>query len=271
MLVTCPSGLRGEVREWTVADEDVLAQAIDRGAGGNAFVKIEGLIRDSWMGTVDAGPYGAMERLDLDRILSVDLLYILVQARINTWGADVVCSPACPGGNHAAEGLADLSKCEVKRIKPEVAKAMREGKAIELVLPRTKRKIGLHLLTRQIERAIADTHTEFPKEKVTRGLLARVAWIEGFNEEEGVDQDTKLPMFEWFRQLPGRDSMAIKGKMVEIDPGYDTEALVRCGTCGKMALAEVTEQADFFAPTGRAEALRESFSSSSPSAPTSPA
>lgn len=261
MLVTCPSGLRGEVREWTVADEDVLVEAIDRGAGGKSLAGLEALIAESWSGTTDPGPYGEMIKLDLDRILSVDLLYILVATRIATWGPQVVCDPPCPGGAHTAEGLADLSECKPKPITKEVADALRAQKTIPVDLPRVKRRVGVRLMTRAVEREITDILVQYPKDRITRMLMTRVIEVEGFDPETGCDVETKLPMFDWFKTLSGYDSMILKGKIIEMDPSYDTEALVRCSTCGVSVLAEITAQSDFFVPMGRAQALSGNSSS----------
>ena len=73
-------------------------------------------------------------------------------------------------------------------------------------------------------------------------------------------EETKLPMFEWFKALPAYDSMILKGKLIEIDPSYDTEAMIKCGTCGASIIAEITAQSDFFAPTGRAASLKANYS-----------
>ena len=68
MLVTCPSGLRGNVREWTVADEDVLVESMGLAAQGKMLQGLEALIRDSWVETIDPGPYGNMPKLDLEAL-----------------------------------------------------------------------------------------------------------------------------------------------------------------------------------------------------------
>lgn len=262
MSVKCPSGLRGEVREWNVADEDVLVQALDQdGLAGNSLSGLETLICDSWIKTTDPGPYGSMDKLDLDRVLSVDLLYVLVAARMKTWGPQVLCDPPCPGGNHLAEGLANLSQCKAKRIVPAVAEALRTGSTIPVDLPRSKRRVGVRLMTRPVEREIGAIAVQYPKDRVTRMFMARAPEVEGFDPETGCDVETKLPLFDWYKQLPGQDSMVLKGKIIEIDPSYDTEATVRCSTCRAMAVAEITVQADFFVPTGRAQSLSANSSS----------
>ncbi len=268
MEVTCPSGLRGEVREWVLGDEDVLAEAFERGEGAQATAHIETLIVDSWTRTIDPGPYGKMDRIDLAKILAVDLVAILLKAREATWGSEVLCDPPCPGGAHAAEGIADTSKCEVRRITAEGMEYLRAGRPILVKLPRTGRTVGLNLQTRTVERELAEAMAAYPKDRRTRRFMGRLTQVEGFSDPAtGVDIETKMPLYDWMKRLPGADRIVLSQKLEEIDPKIDTEAMVKCGVCGATALAEVTLQADFFVPSGRAQALIASSSFSSRKSP----
>lgn len=244
-LVTCPSGLRGEIRELSVADEDLMAGVPTGGDLSKRWTKIlEQLAVRCWVRTTDAGPYPGMDNLNPERIASADLTYALIQVRSESWGDELDVAAACPRG-HDVAGTVRISKCATRPMRPEVLARFREGKPIPHVVD--GRRVEFWLLTRVVEERIAEAQETYPKEQATQALLARIASVEGFDPETGLDADQKIDVRTWIRGLSSRTAMELRAAMVDADPQVDTMASLTCQRCGGKVLTDILEAPGFFA------------------------
>jgi hypothetical protein len=247
MLVHCPSGLKGEIRELIVADDDILS-AVPRGTATfqrDFIAAFERVVVSAWMRTTDVGPYPGMSALDPNRLLQADLDYLLVQIRALSDGDEITLEGQCPNG-HPVGGRVHISACAVKRLTPEVFTRFRDGKPMPFVLPRLNRRVEFWLRTRAIQHAIEESQATFPKDKATEYLVARVAAVDGFDPETRLDAATKMDLKTWLKSLPRSEARALRQAMDAVDAGIDTLADVKCGQCGGVYRSDIVASPDFF-------------------------
>jgi len=250
LQVTCPSGMKGELREILVADEDMLAAESGGASVAAGMARIENLVKACFVRVIDAGPYPHLSELD-DRILAADLTYLLVRLRGHSWGDELDVTATCPNGHHVA-GRVKCSEAKKIELDKEVAARFKRGEPEEFVLPSSGRKVRFWLLTRAIEKSQREAREMFPKEQATQALAARIESIEGFDNAAGIDTETQLGMPEWLRQQPSRDAMALRARFGEVDAGVDTAVEIACPEvgCGQIAETDLLLNADFFVPAG---------------------
>lgn len=250
--VTCPTGLRGEIREWTVADEDVLAAAVAARDGkapsvervsDNAFAK---MIVAAWR-TVDPGPYVGMQALDVDRLFSVDYIYALLRARAESWGEEVEVTGDC-GQGHRVSATVRIEQCTFEAPSPEAIEAVRRKSAVPFTLPRCNRTVHFLPLTNALEAEISRAVAALPADPATEALMARLASVDGFDAQTGVDAETEVPLRDWIKRLPSKEAMALRRAMAAADGSVDTEVHIGCKQDGTVAVGNVLASADFFAP-----------------------
>lgn len=260
MEVTCPSGLRGEIRELFVADEDLLAELSEAGDARKKLAIMDTMIANVWTRTLDPGPYGTMPKLEVDRLLAADGDLILLRMRQASWGDDLdLRGYRCDKG-HLVEGSVKLSACPIKRITPEVAKAVREGKPLTVTLPKVKRTVAFMPLTCGLQRQIDMARDEFPKDRATQSLVNRIASIEGFDKQTQMDVESKMDVPAWIKRLPSSDASVLRAAMRDADPDVDLLADIACmhAGCGKVVRVNVVSSPDFFLPVAQASSERTS-------------
>jgi hypothetical protein len=245
--IVCPSGLRGRVRGMTVGDEDVLSKVTRTAVkGGKASDAIYQIVQNCWVDVIDPGPYTDMTTLQINRLLSVDMQYALMQVRAASWGDMVNVEADCPHG-HRVSGDVPISGCDFRPPSPQALQAIRTDGAVDFKLPSIGRIVKFWPLTVGVEERATDAMEAMPNEPVSEALVARIAEIEGFDANL-MDTETEMDIRGWIKQMPSADAMALRRAMAEADGAIDTEVHIPCDEDQSVAVADIMVTADFFAP-----------------------
>ena len=124
-LITCPSGLSGEIRGLTGRAFELLGDKRRQREGllGNA------MLRECWMSTADPGPYelGNDGKPDWDKVLVGDRTYVLTQIRCCMYGPKYSFKVPCQECREPIQWDVDLLTLPVKPLAPEDLEVFRLG------------------------------------------------------------------------------------------------------------------------------------------------
>jgi hypothetical protein len=248
MLITCPSGLSGEIRPFQVGDLDSF---LDRSLRNQPGPVLEfALARRVWVSTESRGPYvfeGPQPPCDGD-ILTGDRFHVLVQSRILARGPiyefEVRCDdPAC-GQSYTWE--VDLRKLPVKTLSEASAQAFAAGNRLSTQLPNGA-VVSWALPTGRSQK-LAD---RFQKEH-GRGLAvvyaARLLNVPDVEPRKHV---------EWMRTLDLAPFDALVADMEAKDCGVETAVETMCPDCGNEQVGDVGLGRGFFSVDRKLQRAKE--------------
>lgn len=223
-----------EIRSMTARDEDILTS--------RALLKqgkaISALIRSC---LVD-------KRIDPELMLAGDRNAVLIAIRITGYGPEYRVEVECPRCEERSTRDFDLSKLEVKFLGAE---PLERGKnEFSFVLPASRKTVVFKLFTGADERAIADLLEQTRKKAgpeaegpITTRLLRQIVSIGGETEPARLSQIV--------RNLPARDSRALRTRIDEISPDVSMKQEVACPACGESSEVDVPLGTEFFWPRAR--------------------
>ncbi|HUT26018.1 MAG TPA: hypothetical protein VM492_16910 [Sumerlaeia bacterium] len=247
LLIECPSGLKGEMRGLTVAEEDLILQFSSGGKAktDEAFKK---LLSRCWVRTVDVGPYSNMtpeQPLDVDEILVCDTFYMMLQLRVLSYGNELDVRSQCPNG-HGWEATIDLAGIKVYDLPQDSRDRLAKGIPFETTLPVTGRTVKYKLLFYGDEVAAIKNLKSGRDDVSTETLRLRIVEISGFDPQTHVDTETGLDIRNFIRSLPVADSSAIRDAMDDVDGGVETEYEAICDQCDALSMVSIEQAVNFF-------------------------
>lgn len=253
--IVAPSGLAVTMREFKVTEEN-LATTPKIVREGKPKTR---LLEAVTIAVEDPGPYvlGAGDFLDWEKVLHGDREAVLRDLRVLTWGPDYYRDDPCPACEEATDNCFDLSAFPVKELPAASLDHVRPGgKALEIVLPRSGKKLSFRLLRGADEKAISKIYHQREDERVSGFLALRTVAIEGVDPRDHED---------WIKDLGGMDSSFFKAMADEADCGIDQAAVWKCD-CGHRWTRDANFGAGFFFPKYRAKrGLKTRLPSSPPS------
>ena len=241
MDITCPSGLSGAIRKFSVGNLDALLARDKRGVGPTMEFMLARMI---WESTSDRGPYAfADECPPWDRdVLTGDRFYALMQSRIITpgrgaeFGFDVQCQgPSC---DEHYRWTINLDQLPVKKMSEKSRALFTQGNRFEHTLKCGKR-IVFSLPTGASQKRLAELVKE-------HGQGNAIVYGSRLREVEGVE---KRDILKWVQTLDDWDTFEeLKDVMDEADCGVQTAVMTTCPSCGYRQETEVGFGKGFFFP-----------------------
>jgi len=211
-----------EIRAMTAREEDILTS--------RALIKkgtvISELLRSC---LID-------KSIDVDSMISGDRNALMTAIRITGYGAEYEVEVTCPDCGESSKQSFNLAELPIKRL--EIDPVDPGTNRFRFVLPVSKKNVVFRFLTGQDEQNIAVTMDRKKKSKihgdvdslVTNRLLYSVMSI------DNVEDRSKIGMF--VRNMPARDSRALRKFMDDSEPGIEMKAWMDCPSC--MESSEVT-------------------------------
>jgi len=211
-----------EIRAMTAREEDILTS--------RALIKkgtvISELLRSC---LID-------KSIDVDSMISGDRNALMTAIRITGYGAEYEVEVTCPDCGESSKQSFNLTELPIKRL--EIDPVDPGTNRFRFVLPVSKKNVVFRFLTGQDEQNIAVTMDRKKKSKihgdvdslVTNRLLYSVMSI------DNVEDRSKIGMF--VRNMPARDSRALRKFMDDSEPGIEMKAWMDCPSC--MESSEVT-------------------------------
>lgn len=247
MRIEMPSGLVGEFRELTVAEEDLIADAQMSKARRKREAVTGQVMRAIWQEILDPGPYQFEDgKFDPDRLLSGDRMYFLFQIRMASWGPKVECKLECRNGHKGAYEI-DFSDLPVHKLSDEAFEHVQSGTPFEFLLPKAQRTVKWRMMTADDEKRLVRMASGSGRNMSSELLAMRIVEVDGFDPQTGLDPETREDLRGWIRRLPSSDASALREEMLANECGIETEVEVECDACGMDIEANAVEIAsDFF-------------------------
>ena len=220
--VHCPSGLRGEVRNLSVAEANALASAT--GSKGRVGVTAK-ILTGCWQETHDPGPYPDDGAPVWDRVLQVDCDYILLQIRKATYGPQYPFAMVCNeySCRERFEWEVNLDDLPVRYFDD----AQREGfvacnNVYSIALPGTNQKVVFTLPMHGDLKKAVKMRKGNRTELVTLSLRLRIKSIESV--------ETHL-LKKFIDDMSLVDARELVDQMDEFNCDVDTDIEVECPEC----------------------------------------
>jgi hypothetical protein len=240
-VITCPSGLQGEIRGFKVKEANLLADraSLKRGTA------LDSVLAGCWLQTIDSGPYPWLEAgkpVDWSKALVCDRFYTLMRIRAETFGEEYAFKLQCANTscNERFEWELALSDLPVKPL-PEESRAiiLAGDNRFETTLS-DGRKCWFSLQTGANEIAAASALRTSSSRILLTALAHRIQEVEGIPKG--------MPISKYLEELDMRDILNLLALFDEVDGGIETDIDVECTVCGTEQGVSLPFGADFFLP-----------------------
>lgn len=260
-IITCPSGMQGEIRGLTIKDGRYLTnERLMR--DGDLF---DWVLKNCWLHTTDAGPYAFKNGgVDWDDVLDGDGLYALISIRNETYPPDEegglyelkglkcpnrMCRKPVPWDLHLGKFLEERTK----RITPEVAEIFRAGNRFTIPIPTTDKKLHFRLPTRRTTKTLRKLREQQRQEK--RKLerandIANNPYL--FNAQiDGIDTKVAGARQDFLETLGMRAFNELRLIFEEMTPGIETAVPLECQACDAEWEIDLPLEKEFYLPSRR--------------------
>ena len=221
-----------EIRAMTAREEDILTS--------RALIKkgtvISELLRSC---LVD-------KSINVDSMISGDRNALMTAIRITGYGADYEVEVGCPECNENSKQTFNLAELPIKRL--EIDPVEPGANRFSFTLPVSKKQVVFRFLTGKDEQNMSVEMDRKKKKKlggdvdslVTNRLLYSIMAI------NNVEDRSKIAMF--VRNMPARDSRALRKFMDESEPGIEMKAWMECDNCNESSEVTLPIGVSFFWP-----------------------
>lgn len=184
------------------------------------------------------------KRVSVTDMLTGDRNAVMVALRITGYGADYTAEAECPACNTKSKQTFDLSSLPVKPLEIEPV-ALGEN-LFEFMLPVTKKPVKFKFLTGVDEEEILLIQERKKKtgaisdSLVTTRLQFAVVAVDGKTD--------KALISNFIRNMPARDSLALRNFIDKNEPGVDMKVYMDCPSCSESTEIRMPMGAGFFWP-----------------------
>jgi len=220
-----------EIRPMTAKEEDILTS--------RALIK-KGTVLSELMRSclVD-------KNIDPDMLISGDRNALMIALRITGYGADYSVEVDCPACGTNAKNDFDLSELAIKRL--EVSPVAEGANLFEVQLPVTKKSVQVKFLTGHDEQDIAKTAERKKKQGLQKNDTAVTdRLIRSIVAVDDIRDKNKIGLF--VRNMPARDSLALRKFLDNYEPGIEMKAWMTCSNCHESSEVRLPLGASFFWP-----------------------
>lgn len=225
-----------EVRHMTAKEEDILTSQslLKKGVALDRF--LQSLMVD--------------KRIRTEDLLVGDKNAVLVNARINGYGAEYDTGVSCPSCQATTRFQFDLEDSTVQTGTEHLEEI--EGTSVDeslglitIALPTTGWSFECRPMTGRDERALTKAVEARRKRKLSEDMLSQQ--ISLFTVSiSGVTDRTQIQ--QAIQSLPARDSRHLRQTYAKLMPNLDLTQMFECGDCGHVGDMEVPFTTDFFWP-----------------------
>lgn len=239
MEVTCPSGLRGNIRKAKVRDIDDLHSAPSGGNNVAAYCK---LLQACWQQTLDKGPYrwdGEPDVIPWNQVVSGDLFYMLIALRRALHGGDYDYRVTCKECNAKPfKWRVNLDKdLDERPMSDEVKEVLSRPEKDRLF--KAELKDGSELVFKPGVAAL-EGRIDPNERPLIRAVLPRILTLAGEAQQKKLREvllDMDADIFD-----------DLRAKLLDVECGIDTDILVRCPSCNATQVSSLPFGRKYFFP-----------------------
>ena len=219
-----------EIRPMTAREEDILTS--------RALIKkgtvITELIRSC---LID-------KSIDPDVLVSGDRNAVMTSLRITGYGSDYATEVDCPECGERSKQAFDLTTLPIKTLKDDPVSTGEN--VFEYTLPFCKKKVKFKFLDGSDEAQITKLTERSKKSGTKNSNLITLRYRFQILAVDNITDKTKIQMF--IRNMPARDSRALRAHIDDIEPGIEMKSWMECPHCGEESEVKMPLGANFFWP-----------------------
>ena len=182
--------------------------------------------------------------INVDELISGDRNALMIALRITGYGADYEVDCECPKCATTSKQNFDLSQLKIKRL--EIEPVAEGSNLFEVELPVSKKVVKVKFLNGYDEKEMLTT-TERKKKLgmqtdslITDRLATTIVSVGNINDKNKIGQ--------FVREMPARDSLALRKFLDNNEPGVDMTVTMKCKSCFEESDLRLPMGASFFWP-----------------------
>ena len=184
------------------------------------------------------------KRIDVRNMLSGDRNALMIALRITGYGQEYSAEVSCPACGAQSKQEFDLTQLPVKRLPVD---PINPGENLfEFELPYTKKVVQYRYLTGADEEEITLTQERKKKSGMQADNLVTTRLAYSIVSVAGVTDKNKINHF--IRNMPARDSRALRNHIDKTEPGIEMKAWMECNSCFEQSEVSLPLGASFFWP-----------------------
>ena len=219
-----------EIRAMTAKEEDILTS--------RALIKkgtvITHLIRSCLVN----------KAIDVDEMIVGDRNAIMTALRVTGYGSDYKADVDCPECGEGSKQEFQLTDLPIKRL--TVDPVAEGANVFEFDLPVTKKKVQFRFLTGRDEQQLTVMMERAKKQGGEGENLITTRLQHQLVAVDGIKDKSKINMF--IRNMPARDSLALRKHIDKYEPGLEMKAWMDCPHCMESSEVRLPMGANFFWP-----------------------
>lgn len=227
MEITCPSGLRGEIRKMKMRE---LALLTDEKLIRTGQLMTE-MVKNCWVRTIDAGPYNlpapSPQPLPWDQLLQADKMYTFKEIRVTTFGPSFEWEVQCPHNmcKHRFLWDVDLSTLDVERPPQYALDHVKSGSYLTTTVD--GKKVEFRTLRGADDRRLLHFIQKLELPLLTAGYICRIVSV------EGIDESDAESLREWLDDLDLEVGQEFQDTMDDAEPSIGLRTDIECPRCGE--------------------------------------
>ncbi len=183
------------------------------------------------------------KRIDVDDMISGDRNAIMTALRITGYGSEYSASVDCPACGERSKQDFKLTELPIKSL--EINPVAEGVNLFEFKLPVTKKTVHFKFLTGKDEQEIMILQERKKKQGMQDNLVTtRLQYC--IVAIEGIKDKNKITTFS--RNMPARDSLALRKFIDDNEPGIDMKQWMDCPHCDESSEVRLPMGASFFWP-----------------------
>ena len=219
-----------EIRAMTAREEDILTSRALIKKGTVITHLIQSCLTD--------------KSIDVKNMISGDRNALMISLRITGYGQEYGVEVDCPACAARSKQEFDLAALEVKTL--DIDPVTPGTNEFEFVLPITKKKVHFKFLTGADEEEIAIVQERKKKSGFKSDNLITTRLMYSIVSIDGITDKSKINGF--IRNMPARDSLALRRFIDKSEPGIDMKSWMSCQSCFADSEVRLPLGATFFWP-----------------------
>ena len=184
------------------------------------------------------------KRIDSEDLISGDRTALMVALRITGYGSEYAVDVTCPHCDASNNAEFDLAQLPIKRLEVEPVEIGQN--LFEVVLPVTKKSVKVKFLTGHDEKEMMIISERKKKKGLNTDTTVTDRLHRVIQSVEGITDKNKIAFF--VRNLPVRDSLALRRFLDNAEPSVIMKGHLRCNSCFEESEVDLPIGASFFWP-----------------------
>lgn len=184
------------------------------------------------------------KHIDPDDLISGDRNALLVSLRITGYGSDYEVEVDCPECGAKNKQTFDLATLKIKRL--EIDPVVIGENLFEITLPVTKKSVKVRFLTGRDEQEMMIIAQRKKKSGFETSSAITDRLTRSIVSIDNITDKNKIGLF--VKNIPARDSLALRKFLDKYEPGIDMKAWMTCTSCHEESEVKLPMGVSFFWP-----------------------